>query len=296
MDIEKISNLIKTKRKEKKLTQQQLAQKLNVTEKAISRWETGRGTPDISLLIPLSKELGVSTNELLNGEENNIEEIINYIDNNKKNKNKTPLIISVIIYSITLILYLSYLKVEYGMTKLQISYKGELVFNTIFIILIAISNKILGTYYVDKIEEKNKIKKTTYIIALIIYTIMIFNLTLFTRRIGEIKYNLIPLKTISDYIINIKKYNLREININIFGNIFIFMPVQYLIIKIFELKKTKIIILIDLIILLSIELSQLITHTGIFDIDDIILNLSGMLITLIIMKLNHQFVLKNKNS
>lgn len=293
MNLEKISNLIKTKRKEKNLTQHELAEKLNVTEKAISRWETGRGTPDISLLIPLSKELGLSTNELLNGEEN-IEEIVNYIDNNKKIKNKTPLIISVIIYSITLILYLSYLKVEYGMSKLQISYKGELVFNTIFILLITISNKILGTYYVDKIEEKNKIKKTTYIIALIIYTIMIFNLTLFTRRIGEIRYNLIPLKTISDYIINIKKYNLREIIINIFGNIFIFMPVQYLIIKIFELKKSKIIILIDLIILLSIELSQLITHTGIFDIDDIILNLSGMLITLILMKLNHKFVLKRK--
>lgn len=293
MNLEKISNLIKTKRKEKNLTQHELAEKLNVTEKAISRWETGRGTPDISLLIPLSKELGLSTNELLNGEEN-IEEIVNYIDNNKKIKNKTPLIISVIIYGITLILYLSYLKVEYGMSKLQISYKGELVFNTIFIILIAISNKILGTYYVDKIEEKNKIKKTTYIIALIIYTIMIFNLTLFTRRIGEIRYNLIPLKTISDYIINIKKYNLREIIINIFGNIFIFMPVQYLIIKIFELKKSKTIILIDLIILLSIELSQLITHTGIFDIDDIILNLLGMLIALILMKLNHQFVLKNE--
>lgn len=294
MNLKKISNLIKTKRKEKNLTQHELAEKLNVTEKAISRWETGRGTPDISLLIPLSKELGLSTNELLNGEEN-IEEIVNYIDNNKKIKNKTPLIISVIIYSITLILYLSYLKVEYGMSKLQISYKGELVFNTIFILLITISNKILGTYYVDKIEEKNKIKKTTYIIALIIYTIMIFNLTLFTRRIGEIRYNLIPLKTISDYIINIKKYNLREIIINIFGNIFIFMPVQYLIIKIFELKKSKIIILIDLIILQSIELSQLITHTGIFDIDDIILNLSGMLITLILMKLNHKFVLKRKN-
>lgn len=293
MNLEKISNLIKTKRKEKNLTQHELAEKLNVTEKAISRWETGRGTPDISLLIPLSKELGLSTNELLNGEEN-IEEIVNYIDNNKKVKNKTPLIISVIIYGITLILYLSYLKVEYGMSKLQISYKGELVFNTIFILLITISNKILGTYYVDKIEEKNKIKKTTYIIALIIYTIMIFNLTLFTRRIGEIRYNLIPLKTISDYIINIKKYNLREIIINIFGNIFIFMPVQYLIIKIFELKKSKIIILIDFIILLSIELSQLITHTGIFDIDDIILNLSGMLITLVLMKLNHKFVLKRK--
>ena len=69
MDIGKISNLIKTKRKEKGLTQDELAEKINVTEKAISRWETGRGTPDISLLIPLSKTLGISVSELLNGNE-----------------------------------------------------------------------------------------------------------------------------------------------------------------------------------------------------------------------------------
>ena len=59
MDLNKISNLIKNKRKEKGLTQEELAQRLNVTEKAISRWETGRGTPDISLLIPLAKELKI---------------------------------------------------------------------------------------------------------------------------------------------------------------------------------------------------------------------------------------------
>ncbi len=68
MDLNKIGSLIKTKRKELGLTQEELAKKLNVTEKAISRWETGRGTPDISLLIPLSKELNVSVLEILNGE------------------------------------------------------------------------------------------------------------------------------------------------------------------------------------------------------------------------------------
>ena len=73
MDVEKISNLIKTKRKEKGLTQEELAQKINVTEKAISRWETGRGTPDISLLVPLSEELGVSVSEILKGKECQIE-------------------------------------------------------------------------------------------------------------------------------------------------------------------------------------------------------------------------------
>ena len=56
MDLNKISNFIKEKRKELGITQEELAEKLFVTEKAISRWETGRGTPDISLLIPLSEE------------------------------------------------------------------------------------------------------------------------------------------------------------------------------------------------------------------------------------------------
>ena len=70
MDLNKISNFIKIKRKELGITQDELAEKLFVTEKVISRWETGRGTPDISLLLPLSKELNIDVSELLNGEEN----------------------------------------------------------------------------------------------------------------------------------------------------------------------------------------------------------------------------------
>ena len=76
MNLNKISSLIKKKRKSLGMTQTELANKLFVTEKAVSRWETGRGTPDISLLIPLSKELNIDVSELLNGEENNIEKVI----------------------------------------------------------------------------------------------------------------------------------------------------------------------------------------------------------------------------
>ena len=78
MNLNKISSLIKKKRKSLGMTQTELANKLFVTEKAVSRWETGRGTPDISLLIPLSKELNIDVSELLNGEENNIEKVIEY--------------------------------------------------------------------------------------------------------------------------------------------------------------------------------------------------------------------------
>ena len=54
-------------RKEKNLTQKQLAEKINVSDKAISRWETGKGYPDIESLMALSKEFSVSVNELLCG-------------------------------------------------------------------------------------------------------------------------------------------------------------------------------------------------------------------------------------
>ena len=60
--------MIKRLREEKKLTQSELADKIFVTDKAISKWETGRGYPDISLVEPLAKALDVSVIELLSGE------------------------------------------------------------------------------------------------------------------------------------------------------------------------------------------------------------------------------------
>ena len=60
--------VIKTLREKKKLTQEELAQKIFVTSKAVSKWETGKGFPDIGLLESLGKALGVSVIELLSGE------------------------------------------------------------------------------------------------------------------------------------------------------------------------------------------------------------------------------------
>ena len=60
--------MIKRLRENRKMTQQQLAEKMNVSGKAISKWETGRGYPDISLIEPLSTALGVSVIELFAGE------------------------------------------------------------------------------------------------------------------------------------------------------------------------------------------------------------------------------------
>ena len=72
---------IKEKRNEKNLTQKELAEKLNCTDKAISRWETGKGFPEVSFLIPLSEALDVSVNEIILGEEIKKEEIIEKTNN-----------------------------------------------------------------------------------------------------------------------------------------------------------------------------------------------------------------------
>ena len=68
MNAEKTGRFIVERRKQKGYTQKELAEKLMVTDKAVSRWETGKGFPDTSLLKPLSEQLGVSVGELLAGE------------------------------------------------------------------------------------------------------------------------------------------------------------------------------------------------------------------------------------
>ena len=79
MNAKKVGSFIKEQRQELGLSQKELAEKLYITDKAVSKWETGRGLPDISSLEPLSNALNVSVSEILNGEksQNNESEIDN---------------------------------------------------------------------------------------------------------------------------------------------------------------------------------------------------------------------------
>ena len=114
MNYEQIGKFIQKKRKEKNLTQKELAQKLNITDKAISKWERGLGCPDVSILELLAKELDVSILEILKGRiiENEIikvTEVNDYIEETikytKQNKIETTnKIITFLIISITLLL------------------------------------------------------------------------------------------------------------------------------------------------------------------------------------------------
>ena len=68
MDQIKIGKFIAECRKKNNLTQMQLAQKLNITDRAISKWENGKSLPDSSIMLGLCNELNISVNDLLSGE------------------------------------------------------------------------------------------------------------------------------------------------------------------------------------------------------------------------------------
>ena len=68
MNQEAIGKFISTCRKDKGLTQIQLAEKLNITNRAVSKWETGKSCPDVSIMLKLCDILEITVNELLSGE------------------------------------------------------------------------------------------------------------------------------------------------------------------------------------------------------------------------------------
>ena len=125
MDNKKFGDFIKELRKEKQLTQKELGEKLNITDKAISKWERGLSFPDIAVLKDLAEFFEIDISELLNGErgkkqeidiEKAIQEAIeNYKNIEEKKKEKVQKVkkrigvISIIIFVFALILQIVYL-------------------------------------------------------------------------------------------------------------------------------------------------------------------------------------------
>lgn len=283
MDLNKISNFIKTKRKELGITQDELAEKLFVTEKAISRWETGRGTPDISLLLPLSKELNVDVSELLNGEENkkcknDVEQLIEYNEITKANKYNFQFKLTIFFYILSILSFLFYLRFEYD-PNIEVNYFIRLLIIVIASIFVIIGNKIYSNNYVEKLEDKKKVLKLSHIIVFIYYVILLFNMVVFARYNSIDSYNLIPFKSIVDIFKNGTTY---DVIINIFGNLLVFMPLEYFLIELFKVKKFSINFILSFVIILLIELFQYVFKVGVLDIDDLILCTFGMMIFYII--------------
>lgn len=124
MDQIKTGKFISQMRKEKGLTQREVADILNISDKTVSKWETGNGLPEVSLMLPLCETLGISVNELLLGEKiaekeykQKAEEVImDLIKEREENKKKVILSVAValntILSSLTIILLSGLLQME----------------------------------------------------------------------------------------------------------------------------------------------------------------------------------------
>ncbi|MDE6868800.1 MAG: helix-turn-helix domain-containing protein, partial [Clostridia bacterium] len=141
MDQVKIGKFIQEIRKEHSLTQRELAEKLNVSDKTISKWETGNGLPEVSLMLPLCSLLEISVNELLSGErldekqyhknaEQNIMDLLK-----QKAEAKKKIIMGVIIVLITILAGVTLIVIS-GLIDMQIWLR---------ILLIVIALLIVGT-------------------------------------------------------------------------------------------------------------------------------------------------------
>ena len=110
MNQTEIGEFIAKCRKEKKLTQAQLAERLNITDRAVSKWETGKSMPDSSIMLELCEILGITVNDLLSGEKISMESYEKKADENlialkrKDENNTTKNAVISLLFSATLLI------------------------------------------------------------------------------------------------------------------------------------------------------------------------------------------------
>lgn len=169
MNQEKIGKFIAENRKLKKMTQVELAEKLGVSDRSVSKWENGRCMPDLSLFEPLCTELGITINELLSGEKIKKEEyqqvleknIVNAIDCSKKEIEKEKAKVSYIIMITGILISLSAF----------IIFSPESSWSSIYSI-IGILIFIVGVF--KELKIKNKIKKIGICILIFVVFFSLF--------------------------------------------------------------------------------------------------------------------------
>lgn len=175
MNVIKIGQFIKSLRKEKTLTQREVAEQLNVSEKTISKWETGKGFPEVSLMLPLCNFFGISINELLSGERledkqyiEKAEENIASLVNDRTTPRKKIIISSIscifaTISSLVLILLSAFFVTQIWLRLVMIGIALIVtISNVAVILLIAVSTEI---YQCDKCGEKFVPTLSDYILA-----------------------------------------------------------------------------------------------------------------------------------
>ena len=175
MDQIKTGQFIKACRKEKNLTQREVAEKLNISEKTVSKWETGNGLPEVSLMLPLCELLQISVNELLSGERLDEKRYVEKAEQNfislmdEKARAKKQLVISLLVgiititAGLTLLLIADLLEAETWL-KIVLIVIGVLLMGT-GIGIACVLEKDAGVYECKHCGERFVPTMTAYILA-----------------------------------------------------------------------------------------------------------------------------------
>ena len=152
MDQVKIGRFIQEKRKEKKLTQSEVAEKLNITDRAISKWENGVCLPDAGTMPELCEILGISINDLFSGEKVDMKENEKKLEENllemtkiKEQKDKMLLRLEIVLEVIVMIFFIALIMVA--------AYVEMETYLRIILIIGAFILLIPALYYGIKIEQ-----------------------------------------------------------------------------------------------------------------------------------------------
>lgn len=143
MDQTRIGKFIADERKARKYTQRELADKLHISDKTISKWERGNGFPEVSLLLPLCNELEITVNELLSGErlqeldykKKAEENMVNLVKEAQESKKK--IIMSALVAMLVIVAAVPLFVVS-GLPEMQGWYRGVLIGIGIVVIVIGI--------------------------------------------------------------------------------------------------------------------------------------------------------------
>lgn len=159
--IYKVGNLICRLREEKGLSQAKLGELLGVTNKAVSRWENGRGYPDTSILLNLANVLGITVDELLKGElietQNKAKQVNNNVNYNADKKLLILFSLSLIPFILALIWIWLSLKYTHEIYK-NLDYLWTMFCGIILPLLIcAILQMIIGSFMAIKIHKRKDI-------------------------------------------------------------------------------------------------------------------------------------------
>ena len=175
MDQVKTGRFIKALRKENNLTQREVAEKLNISEKTVSKWETGNGLPEVGLMLPLCELLGISVNELLSGErldekryfEKAEQNIMSLIE--EKAEAKKKLIVAIITAVITTLAGITIILLA-GLLEMETWLRAVLIVGAFVIIgtgigLACVLEKDAGTYECKHCGERFVPTMTAYLFA-----------------------------------------------------------------------------------------------------------------------------------